>query len=561
MNDAEPSPPAASVTTSDAIAILPNAPDTFCTYLARQLIAKRSYSENVFPEAAPLAAHCDHLLSFSDGYSTGLACLVDREANPGKTFDMTPDEVNAVGKECLQYSGTVYGNKIPVAIQIMEVGPTETGPDQKARLTRFKSGWFSRVQLAGWIIDPAKNAPWTTARFGGSAAGAGLIRELMSNPREDVSRLQRPAAVAASSVAMSFPYLTVSIIAVLCALFAAEVLFGIGPTTGLLQPSIETLIAFGGIQRPLVINNGEWTRLFSGPLLHVGLEHLVLNCIALFIAGRVLENLVGRAWFGATFAIGAFVGALFSLWLNPDNLVSVGASGAVMALFAALLILSFHFPKGPDRTALRMNSIYILVASMIPVATASGGKVDIAAHAGGAVAGFAVGFIMLPLWKKEEMRPRLSSVAGAIAIGGLALFVFALTPVPENQRKAKFLAYLIPGDDFPKSDEEANKRSAELVEKYPTDPRSHYFRGVALWDQGDRAAAEKSFRIGLANETFWRPLMVPELSIRLHVALALVLAEDGRMTDAKEAAKAACSLAPADHPQREFLDKDGLCKP
>lgn len=556
MNDAQSLPPS-----PPAPAILPNAPDTFCTYLARQLIGKRGCSQDVYPEAAPLAAHCDILLSSSDGYSIGLTCLVDREAHPDKTFDMSPDEVKAIGKECLKYSGSIYGNKMPVAIQIMEVGPSEDDANQRARLWHFSPGWFSKVQPAGWVIDPSKKQLWTTARFGGRPAGAKFIRELMAKPREDVSALQPPPPVAASTAQFGFPYLTSAIIAVLCLLFLAEIVFGTGPLTGLLQPSIDTLITFGGIYRPLIVNNGQWTRLFSGPLLHVGLEHLLLNCVALYIAGRLLEGLVGRAWLGAIFVTGALGGALFSLWLNPENLVSVGASGAVMALFAALLMLSFHFPKGPDRSSLRMTSIYVLVASMVPVATASGGRVDIAAHAGGALAGFAMGLAMLPLWRKDEMHPRLSRAAATVGLLGLALFAFAFTPLPKSIRNATFLASLIPPAEFPKSDQDANKRSAELVEKYPRDPRSHYFRAIALWDDGDKAGAEKALRAGLADEAFWRPLMIPEVTIRLHVALAILLEEDGRKSEAKETAKAACELAPSSNPQREFLDKYSLCAP
>ena len=550
--DAPPLPPAP--------VILPNAPDTFCTYMARQLIGKRGFSENVFPEAAPLAAHCDMLLSSSDGYSASLTCLVDREAHPGKTFDMTPDEVKAIGTECLKYSGSVYGNKLPLALQIMEVGPSDADPGQRARLSLFKGGWFSKVQPAGWTIDPTKKELWTSARFGGRTAGSKFIRELMAKPREDVSQLQPPPVVAASTAEMGFPYLTAAIIAVLCALFFAEVAFGIGPVTGLLQPSIETLAAFGGIYRPLIINGGQWTRLFSGPLLHVGLEHLVLNCVALYIAGRILEGLVGRGWLGAIFVIGAFGGAVFSLLLNPDNLVSVGASGAVMALFAALLMLSFHFPKGPDRTALRMTSIYVLIPSMLPIATTSGGRVDIAAHAGGALAGILVGLVMLPLWRKDEARPRLPALAAAVGIVGLAFFAFAFTPLPKNHREATFSASLIPSGQFPKEDVEGRKRSAELVEKFPRDPRSHLLRTYALWIDGDRPGAEKAARTGLADEAFWRPLMNPEVSIRLHVALALLLVEQDRKAEAKEAAKTACELAPSG-PQRALLDKEALCSP
>jgi rhomboid protease GluP len=554
VTDAEPSP-AESATPS----ILPAAPDTFCTYLARQFIARRGFTENAFPEAAPLAQACDILLSFSDGYSPSLLCLIDREGHPGKTFDMTPDQVTAIGKECLQYSGSVYGNKMPVSIQIMEVGPAEDDANQRARLSKFKGGWFSKVQPAGWVVDPAKKQLWTNARFGGRSAGAPFIRELMTRPREQVAQLQVPSV--AAHIHPGFPYLTTAIIAILCALFLAEVAFGIGPSTGLLQPSIETLIAFGGIYRPLILNSGQWTRLFSGPLLHAGIEHLALNCVALYIAGRILEGLVGRAWLGAIFVIGAIGGALFSLAFNADNLVSVGASGAAMGLFAALLILSFHFPTGPDRTALRTTAIYMLIPSLLPLASVSGGKVDLAAHFGGAVAGLAIGLVMLRLWRKEDVRPRLAKVAGAIGIAGVLAFAFAFTPLPENHRKAVFTASLIPSADYPKSDEDANKRSAELVEKYPRDPRSHYFRALALWDQGDKTGAEKALRTGLADEAFWRPIMVPELTVRLHVALALLLAETDRKAEAKEVAKAACALAAPGNPQREFLDNHALCAP
>ncbi len=178
----------------------------------------------------------------------------------------------------------------------------------------------------------------------------------MTTPREEVAQLQAPSV--AAHIHPGFPYLTTAIIAVLCALFAAEVAFGIGPLTGMLQPSIATLIAFGGIYRPLILNEGQWSRLFSGPLLHADIEHLALNCVALYIAGRILEGLVGRAWLGAIFVIGAIGGALFSLAFNADNLVSVGASGAVMGLFAALLDPALPFSEGrrPHRAAHRPRS-------------------------------------------------------------------------------------------------------------------------------------------------------------------------------------------------------------
>jgi rhomboid protease GluP len=99
------------------------------------------------------------------------------------------------------------------------------------------------------------------------------------------------------------------------------------------------------------------------------------------------------------------------------------------------------------------------------------------------------------------------------------------------------------------------------VQKFPRDPRSHYLRAIALWDEGDKAGVEKALRTGLADEAFWRPLMVPDISMRLHMLLAVLLAEDNRNAEAKETAKAACELASSGTPERALLDKYSLCAP
>ena len=257
MNDAANPQPAET--------ILPDAPDTFCTYLARQLIAKQGYSIGVVAEAAPLAENCDIALMHHDGYSLNLVCLIDRETNPGKTFDLTPEAVTDIGKACLQYTGRIHRAKMPVKIQIMEVGPQDATARERLKLMR-PSGIFSKVQPSGWTVDPSNKTVWNNSLFGSWTPPSSFIRKLMTGPRE--TGLVAPAAPAAAAhVDPGFPYLTTAIIAVLCAIFAAEIIYGVGPWTGMLQPSIATLLAFGGIYRPLVMQ-GEWFRLFSGPLLH-----------------------------------------------------------------------------------------------------------------------------------------------------------------------------------------------------------------------------------------------------------------------------------------------------
>ncbi len=104
------------------------------------------------------------------------------------------------------------------------------------------------------------------------------------------------------------PWVTFTLLAVLIGVFAIENIFAVTPGRGL-DPSLATLFALGGLSRPAVLS-GEWYRLFTAPLLHGGVAHIVGNSIALVLGGWLLERLVGRLWFFAFFVIGALGGSL-----------------------------------------------------------------------------------------------------------------------------------------------------------------------------------------------------------------------------------------------------------
>jgi hypothetical protein len=47
--------------------------------------------------------------------------------------------------------------------------------------------------------------------------------------------------------------------------------------------------------------------------MHTGLVHLLINGIALFVAGRILEPAIGARWFAALFVVSAIAGSTASL--------------------------------------------------------------------------------------------------------------------------------------------------------------------------------------------------------------------------------------------------------
>jgi rhomboid protease GluP len=477
---------------------------------------------------------------------------------PDAVFELDVEEVRRIGEACLRYTGKVNRAKMPVFIRVMEIGPGST--DQQQRLKPFKrSSLKAKVIPSAMIVDTASGEVWNSDKtWVSKGIYHGFVEALLSAPREADADLAPPVVALAQP---SFPILTAAILAVLSAVFAAEIVYGIGPWTGLLQPTIATLVAFGGLTPPLVLQSGEWYRLFSAPLLHADAAHIAMNAVALFIAGRTLESLIGRAWFGAVYVVGALGGSLLSLAFNPASIVAVGASGAIMALFAAMLVVSMHFPPGGVRTGLQMNAIYVLIPSLLPLTGAlQGERVDYAAHFGGAIGGVALGFVMLKVWSRAEIWPGFRQAAAAIAIMGVAALAYPAMFIEQNYQIRAFMALLIPADKFPTTNADMRARAAELIAQYPHDPRPHSSRAADLLDANDPAGAEREARAGLAEEDAWRSAFSPQLGYSLRVMLAIAISRD-RPEEARSTVRPVCAaLKEKGGPMRRLLDERKLCE-
>ncbi len=227
-------------------------------------------------------------------------------------------------------------------------------------------------------------------------------------------------------------WVTVGILAALTAVYSAEYVFSLrNGGNGTL--SSRDLLTLGGLNRDAILDDHEWYRIFTSFLLHANFTHLVSNGIALLLAGFGLEKLLGRIWFFAFFIIGGVGGALFSLALDAGNVVSVGASGAVMALFSASLVMSFRLPRGSSRRHVQIATLRILLPALFPSRSNGALSIDVAAHAGGTLAGLIAAVLLLKLWSWKTVSPPGKTIAKSIASAGLAAIVVSIGFVLSNR--------------------------------------------------------------------------------------------------------------------------------
>ena len=169
--------------------------------------------------------------------------------------------------------------------------------------------------------------------------------------------------------------------------FAYAVLVAAG---GSLSVSAATLIDFGGNFAPLV-TGGEWWRLATNVFLHAGPMHLAMNALALFFIGPLVERLLGSAGYALVYAGSGLAGSIASVFWR-QNVVSVGASGAIFGLYGALLAYLAWCHGSLPRAARR--SLLASAAAFVGYSLAFGAGstgIDNAAHVGGLIGGALLG--------------------------------------------------------------------------------------------------------------------------------------------------------------------------
>ena len=157
------------------------------------------------------------------------------------------------------------------------------------------------------------------------------------------------------------------------------------------------LLGFGAMFGPLIAD-GEYWRLFTAMFLHAGIEHLALNCLALFIFGRLVEMAYGHVRFLTIYILAGLAGSVASYLLNTIA-IGVGASGAIFGVLGALaayfVVQKKVFGKMGQRD---LTGVLFLAAINLLYGLTSPG-IDNWAHMGGFAAGFGLGLVLAPKYR------------------------------------------------------------------------------------------------------------------------------------------------------------------
>lgn len=150
----------------------------------------------------------------------------------------------------------------------------------------------------------------------------------------------------------------------------------------------------GAAYTPMIVQGGEYYRLFTCMFLHFGIEHLLNNMLVLFVLGSRLERVIGKIKFLLIYLLGGVLGNIISLYLElhaQNFAVSAGASGAVFAVMGAMIYIVI---RNKGRLGdLSMRQILIMAAFSLYFGFASTG-VDNTAHVAGMISGFLLAVLL-----------------------------------------------------------------------------------------------------------------------------------------------------------------------
>jgi membrane associated rhomboid family serine protease len=187
---------------------------------------------------------------------------------------------------------------------------------------------------------------------------------------------------------------------------------------------ISVINRFGGLSHQ-IHQSDEYYRFFTSMFLHLNFLHIASNMISLLIVGPAVEVMLGRSRFLSLYLVAGLGGGVASYLFSPVDSVSAGASGAIIGVMAAYVVL-----------ARRRRQPYSAVVALIAINVVIGftGNIDWRDHFGGLVVGalLALGYDYAANLRPDGRRIGLTIGVTVAVLAVLAVLVVAVPPGPVN---------------------------------------------------------------------------------------------------------------------------------
>jgi rhomboid protease GluP len=178
---------------------------------------------------------------------------------------------------------------------------------------------------------------------------------------------------------------------VLIALNIAIYIYGAIVGGNALETGYNVVLTWG--QYNDFVFQGAYYQLFTSMFIHASIVHLAGNMLFLLIFGLRAEEMFSLPEYLGIYFLGGLVGNLLSLVFGP-NFLSVGASGAIFAIFGACIMY--------DRKAMQQSIVGALIFAFFLFFINTGEGVNILAHLGGLVFGLLAGYMLASKRRPEK---------------------------------------------------------------------------------------------------------------------------------------------------------------
>jgi rhomboid protease GluP len=135
-----------------------------------------------------------------------------------------------------------------------------------------------------------------------------------------------------------------------------------------------------------LVIGGAYYQLLTSMFIHASIVHLAGNMIFLLVFGLRGEEMFSLPEYLTIYFLGGLAGNMLSLLFLYENVPSVGASGAIFAMFGAAII---HAKRSVGQSVLSalIYGFFLLFLSAAP-------NVNNLAHIGGLVVGLLIGYVL-----------------------------------------------------------------------------------------------------------------------------------------------------------------------